>query len=257
MATLANPVDALLAAVEAMSIRPPNRHRQTLPLLARGVILDWVKDLARTLDRGQRALQTATQQPMTDDGQAALEECLWRVGAAREKLKAILCLCFAVPTVHPWKAKGASYPRGVRFWVEWSDLEARLIKLSEVHQVARDVLRMLDELQDHPGLTLRNEISHMLAPIQGAPVLAAFDLVECEDGKIIAQTPRYIWSENMSAREDIKKETLWKFSVGAVSGALKLLVDALARTAELIRDAAQLEPAQFVYLDAKTGRVST
>src|SRR5438876_10952492 len=104
------PINTTVPLVDAInSLKPSPKVRteaeQAIVRMAAFTMVGHAADVGRAMERIDAAAQKAQENRLTDDGQAAVEEALWRIGANREKLLLITSLAFGVPTVKPFKLK--------------------------------------------------------------------------------------------------------------------------------------------------------
>ncbi len=250
--------DRLIEAINALqpSEKVQDHVQAAIQRMARFTMAGHATDFKRALERIDAATTRAEANRLAEEGEAAIEEALWRIDTAREKLITISSLAFGVPTLQPFKVKGQAIPTGITFRTNWSKLAARLGDLSRRHAAASDLIEILAGLHDHAATTLRNEISHGRAPIREAPMVVWLRLIQTREGKVVSEQQRYLWPQGMSDRKDIQADTLWEYALAAIHEA----VDMLGRTADLlsklVRAAAALEPGQAVYQDLDSGEIS-
>jgi hypothetical protein len=121
----------------------------------------WVDDLGRSLRRADTATAKARQHSGEPDEEMAeeLEEAITQIGSARDKLVAVAALVFGVPSLVPQKP-------GIKFEPRDSAVKNTLSELGAAgHAQAGQVKSRLDRLDDHPAITLRNQILHALSPL--------------------------------------------------------------------------------------------
>jgi hypothetical protein len=137
-----------------------NDDRQVLDLVQHS-LARWVDDLGRSLRRADTATAKARQHSGEPDEEMAeeLEEAITQIGSARDKLVAVAALVFGVPSLVPQKP-------GIKFEPRDSAVKNTLSELGAAgHAQAGQVKSRLDRLDDHPAITLRNQILHALSPL--------------------------------------------------------------------------------------------
>src|SRR5947208_817403 len=87
--------------------------------------VEWAKSLGRDLMNAAAALDRAEAAGATEDGAAEVENALWRVDAAFEKLHDVIALCLGVPAFKLTKNK-----KGIRRFE--SDRRANRKRLREL-----------------------------------------------------------------------------------------------------------------------------
>lgn len=84
---------------------------------------------------------------------------------------------------------------------------------------------MLLALAEHPAMTLREEVTHSLAPIKGSPELCLFELWGVDAGRLQApDIPGMAWPRRMKEKPGITREQLWPDALKEVAAALQLLI---------------------------------
>lgn len=244
----------LKAAVMAMPMgqAPAN---QMLPIdtwsqLGRGCIAAWVDDAGRCCDLIAKGLEVV-ERARSEEALEALENALWRVDAAREKLEAVFALTFGVPSLAKYKQ------RSLRFEPNAKRISAKLEELGKEHEHARELARLGRELAEHIAATRRNQLSHQIAPIWEARELCWLDVAHVRRGSIVAWSGGPFYVERLLERGgNIGSETLWRDTTNDVGECFGLLVASMERMKQLVEAAAVLEPPQRVYRDDDEGGIS-
>ncbi len=253
-----NPSDHLIEAINGL--QPSDKVRDDIQVaiqrMSRFTLAGHGTDFKRAFERIEGAITRAEAHRLDEGGEAAIEEALWRIDTAREKLITISSLAFGVPTLQPFKEKGRAVPTGVTFRTTWAKLETRLREVARSHAAAGELIDVLSELYEHPATTLRNEISHGRAPIREAPMMVWLRFIQTRRGKVVSEQQRYLWPQGMSDRNDIQANTLWDYALRAIHEAVGLLSRGADLLAELVKAAAALQPGQAVYQDLDTGEIS-
>jgi len=251
-----NPSDRLIEAINGL--QPSDKVRDDIQVaiqrMSRFTLAGHATDFKRAFERIEGAITRVEAHRLDEEGEAAIEEALWRIDAAREKLITISSLAFGVPTLQPFKEKRRAVPTGVTFRTTWSKLETRLREVG--HAAASELIDVLSELYEHPATTLRNEISHGRAPIREAPMMVWLRFIQTRGGKVVSEQQRYLWPQGMSDRDDIQANTLWDYALRAIHEAVGLLSRGADLLGQLVKAAAALQPGQAVYQDLDTGEIS-
>lgn len=108
----------------------------------------------------QKALTARRSFGAVDAGEPEIENALWRIDSAYEKLHDLFALGLGVPTLRLRKDR-----KGIlRFE---SDRRRNRRKLREVDvPAAKELLTLDKEIFNHRGLELRHQVTHSLAPIR-------------------------------------------------------------------------------------------
>jgi hypothetical protein len=246
-----------LELVARYSDAEEERRRQGAAALGRGVMLGLAEDLGRALERMNAATKRAQEHPLTDEGEAAVEEALWRLDACREKLQVILFLALGLPTIRPYRVPGQALNTGVTFRPDWPKLNQVLDSIATSHAPAKELSELLTELYEHPAIALRNEISHGRAPIRQAGGVTWLELVGVTGRRAVTRDSHYMWPQGMSDRTGIDVQTLWDYVVEKLAEATALLSKAVGLAAQVLQSAARLEQPQPVFQDHDTGEIIT
>jgi len=252
---------ALVEAIEKLPLRPARAEdavRKSQPDIQRTTILRWARSLQRNLDLAASALQLAKENPLSEKGLGRIEEALWRLGAARKDLLAVAFLSLGVPTEHPVKLrKDDAVPKGIDWQPKWKDLDEKLIGMATDYPIAAEVKGALDALYGHPAMSLRNEISHVLASIKEPAELCWVEIVHVDGGDLeVREPPSFMVPEGMSAR-GFDPGKLWASALEAAADGTNLIVAASDRLAALLSSGSvYLERPQLIFLDDRTGSVT-
>jgi hypothetical protein len=90
--------DALVDAIQ--SLKPSAEVRsdveQAILRMAAFTMVGHANDIQRTIERIDAAVQMAGTKRLSDEGQAAIEDALWRISAVRERLLLLASVAFGV-----------------------------------------------------------------------------------------------------------------------------------------------------------------
>lgn len=152
---------ALINALEPGE--PPRSHelRTAWRDLGPSWIVNWAVSLGRDVRNAASALDRASELGATDEGAARVENGLWRVDSAYEKLHDVLSLSLGVPAL-----KLNANRKGVkRFESDRKAIRKRLREVAEGYPAAGELLKLDESIANHRFLELRHQLTHSLAPI--------------------------------------------------------------------------------------------
>jgi hypothetical protein len=245
---------ALRDAVKTLTVGQPPANRllgDLWPNLAKECIVGWVDDAEYSCVQIGRALDMVDAGGESEEGEDAIETALWRITATREKLEAVFVLCFGIPSLEPYKQTSA------RFEPNTDGIRAKLRELAPAHQVACELGEVGKQLAEHRGVTLRDQLSHQLAAVTSVQPLCWIDIAHMQGNSIVAWSGGPFYGANTIDQGSIERDAVWERATTAVEECFKLLIRSFELMAELVRDAAVLEPPQRVYKDEATGAVTT
>jgi hypothetical protein len=212
----------------------------------------WARELLRDLRRSERALSeaaVASEAPPSDDEIASLEETLWRLSAATEKIDAIIAIVFGPAGIELNDATA----RSIRFRPSFDDNNRRL---REISKASTERLRQARaKVEGERAVLRRHQLVHSLAPLVELHDLVCYVLVHHRDGRIIpggyelGRLGPERWSEGI---RELRPEAMFarrRKEASDAHSAIVGLVDALAAAIEA--DGVIRVP-QFVYRDAST-----
>lgn len=255
----------LLRTIEAAWAAHPaarTRLENLAAIMGMNPLRHWVGDLQRYLDGVERDLGLATRQGLPD-GLDTVDGALWRLGAGRKSLLALCFLTLGVRTLEPGyiheggKVVRAPVKKSFQWELHAELLAARLAELRAQHPVAGQLNDALVALAEHPAMTLRDEVTHSLAPIQGSPELCLFELWGV-DGDTL-QAPDIlgmVWPRRMKEKPGITREQLWPDALKEIADALQLLVRAVDHLSDLIEAVGVSRQPQRLYQDVHTLQVT-
>jgi hypothetical protein len=215
--------------------------RQMVFDLVQFSIARWVDDLGRSLRRAVKAIEKVREH--TGEPDEELEEALTQIGSARDKVVAVIALVFGVPSL-------ALQKPGMKFEPKGSAVKDALSKLgAEGHAQAGQVKKQLDALDDHVGISLRNQIIHALSPFGELAENCWFRRADLDEkGGIIAWSRSRLLPRGTLDQGDVKPETIWKWAVESAEDAIGLLVEATEALTKLVKAVGEIAPLQAVYV---------
>ena len=246
---------AAIAKLEPGEDRPPTQDGDFWVELLRITLDGWAEALERDQRRADAALAAAAEvqdEAPSDDQVAALEECLWRLASATDKVDAIVSLAFAgepFEVVADERKKITMRPSRDR----------NKAALKTVGAEATD--RLVEErarLAGERSRLRRHQLAHSLAPLAALADLGVFIRVHHRDGRIFGyETCRWSperWEEGI---KELQPETLFARRIEEARRGLQ----ALGRVVDALETALRDQPIalvpQYVYYDHDTGTQST
>jgi hypothetical protein len=247
-------VDAMLAeAIDGLVPRKDKklsiRLRPGWDQVARMSLRQWANGLCRDVRLAEKALDRATAAGAGDEGEEELELVAWRVDAGREKQHFLFALAFGVDGVRlDPSGKTPSWRPDIE------DNLRRLKQLSKHSETATAFAATGRELAEHPFIRLRNQISHELAPIRGAPMKAGVMVIHIRRGSIFHDELMFL---NPAGTNDLFSEgDLFTQALELATQGTDLLRRSAALLATLVAEHTFLEEPAEVYLDHDTGKWS-
>jgi len=235
--------DAVLATEPSQECL--HTDRVVLDLVKQSVVR-WVDDLGRSLRRADAAVlkvRAHSGEPNEEVGDA-LEEALGQIGSARDKLTAVAALVFGVPSLVIQKPGVKFEPRDSAVKKVLSDLGAAR------HGSAGQVKSRLDALDDHPAISLRNQIVHALSPLGQVVENCWFRLAELDEKGGIRPggwSTSLLYPKGSLDQGDIKPETIWNWVVTSAEEALVLIGETTTALARLVREVGEIALPQAIY----------
>lgn len=212
---------------------------------------EWARSLGRDLTNASAALDRAEIAGATEDGAAEVENALWRVDAAYEKLHDVIALGLGVPALQLTKTR-----KGIkRFESDRRANRRRLRKLAERQAVAQTLLDVDEQIGSHRFLELRHQLTHSLAPILAWQSLLWFEVAEIDEkGGVVAYS-----SHHLTPSEQIQGGTppdqLFARTVSDGREVIALMRRAMLALAELLSVTGKLEPPPVLWRVMQTGEV--
>ena len=148
-----------------------------------------MRSFGRDLRNAETALDRAGSAGATDEGVAEVENALWRVDAAFEKLHDIVALGFGVPALKLTRNK-----QGIkRFESDRRANRKRLRELAGAHPAAETLLDRDEQIGSHRFLELRHQLTHSLAPILAWQSLLWFEVAQIDEkGNVLDYEARHL-----------------------------------------------------------------
>jgi hypothetical protein len=211
----------------------------------------WVRELRRDLHRSRRAIADASSaigEP-DDDQIAALEEALWRLAAATEKLDAVIAIAFGATAIELYDARA----RGIRFRPSFDENKLRLREIG-----SEEALRLREaraRLEGERAFLRRNQLVHSLAPLVDLHDLVCFTLVLHRDGRVIPggyelrRLGPERWDEGV---QELGAEVLFARRLLEAERAYEALLDCIAALVEAMRANGRIRVPQPVFRDEET-----
>jgi hypothetical protein len=215
----------------------------TWPTLGPAALIAWAVDLRRTLRRAWIAMGKAEAEAHTDDGLAAMEEAMWRLDAAQDKLKALTCLALGI---FPLKIVKAGR---IRFEPDAVRMSARLEKLTPDYPAAGKLRDLGLTIADHPAIKLRHDVSHRLAPIHEAAEVCWLEIVHIQSGRLHHVEHSRLMPEGLLGRRDINAEALWRDALANAGAAFRLITEMVDHLTTVVGAIGQLQPPVRLYCD--------
>lgn len=198
--------------------------------------------LGRDLANADEAIMRAEQLGPSEDGTAEIENALWRVGSAYEKLHNVIALGLGVPALRLTRNK-----RGIaRFESDRKKNRRRLREVGTSHPSANDLLQLDERIANHRFLELRNQMTHRLAPILDWQSLVWFEAGVIKNGGVID----YV-GHHLTPAEKLQGATppgqLYPQTVADGREIIDLMGEAIEHLASLLSATQRLEPPPIVW----------
>jgi hypothetical protein len=161
--------------------------------------VEWTRSLGGDLTNAAAALDRADAVGATEDGAAEVENALWRIDAAFEKLHDVIALGLGVPALKLTKNRNGMK----RFESDRHANRKRLRELTEQQAGAQTLLDIDEQIGNHRFLEFRHQLTHSLAPILAWQSLLWFEVAEIDEkGGVVAYS-----SHHLAPSERIQGET--------------------------------------------------
>jgi hypothetical protein len=188
-------------------------------------------------------MEKAEAEAHTDEGLAAMEEAMWRLDAAQDKLKALTCLTLGVFPLRI--VKGGR----IRFEPDAVRMSARLEKLAGEYPAAGKLRDLGLTIADHPAIKLRQDVSHRLAPIHEAAEVCMLEIVHVHGGRLHHIEHSRLMPEGLRGRRDITAEALWRDALANAREAFGLVTAMVEHLATVVAAIGQLQPPIRLFCD--------
>lgn len=243
-----------LAQLRAGDDKPPAGVPEFWDDILRMTLDGWVEALGRDLRRAVVALDSAEARDdaPNDDQVAALEECLWRVASASDKIDAVISLAFSGDPFVVVADKPA----------EMTMRPSRDRNKAALKRIGSDAARQLVEaraaLTGERSRLRRHQLMHSLAPIDALADLGVFIRVHHRDGRIfgfelLRWSPER-WDEGIKA---LAPEALFAQRIKEARRGLDALMRVIEAVGTAIADDPVARVPQYVYYDHDTGLQAT
>jgi hypothetical protein len=235
--------------------KPPTEVVDGWDDFVRITLHEWVDALDRDLRRVAVALGADTEArgtPPTDDQVAAIEECLWRLASASDKLDAIISIAFGGD---PFVVV-ADKPTDMTMRPSRDRNRDTLEKIGT--EQARELIEARAALAGERSRLRRHQLTHSLAPIDALADLGVFIRVHHRDGRpfgyeLIRWSPER-WNEGI---KELTADALFSQRLKEARRGLDATLRVVDATATALEgDPIALVP-QYVYYDHDTGVQST
>jgi hypothetical protein len=213
--------------------------------------VEWARSLGRDLTNAAAALDRAEAAGATEDGAAEVENALWRVDAAFEKLHDVVALGLGVPALKLTKNR-----KGIkRFESDRRANRSCLRQLAEQQALPQALLEVDEQIGNHRFLELRHQLTHSLAPILAWRSLLWFEVADIDEkGGVVAYG-----SHHLTPGERIQGTTppdqLYERTIADGREVIELIRRAMLMLAELLKLAGKLEPPPVLWRVIQTGEV--
>jgi hypothetical protein len=230
--------------------RPPDQVDGYWDDVVRMTLEGWAAGIERDLSRAEVALSAAGEAAgaaPTDDQVAALEECLWRVAAATDKVDALISLAIGG---QPFMVV-ADDPRQVTMRPSRDRNKAALKQLKS--EVADKLVEARAVLTGERARLRRHQIAHSLAPIHELSDIGVFIRVHHRDGRpfgyeLMRWTPER-WDEGIT---ELTPQTLFRRRTDEARRGLGALVHVVEALAEMLAVDPTVRVPQCIYYDHDT-----
>jgi hypothetical protein len=211
------------------------------PDLGRAWILAWAEELSRDMAIITTELAAARGSQQMDEARTLLENGLWRLDSAREKLHALIALIFGVPSFHI----GTDKKQTLSFKPDEYDIRAKLKELQDQYPSAADLLKHDSTLKG--SLLLRHQIAHSLAPVVNSVSLTWFEVGFISRGGVDGYEAKHLPAKGLKQMTDVGAEALMARSLRIAESGLRALTAATVALADLTIAGAQLEPPPIIW----------
>jgi hypothetical protein len=209
------------------------------PDMGRAWIRSWIDELARDLSIIEGEIATARRAEDVDQARTPLENALWRLDSAREKLHAIIALIFDVPSLYIGKDKKQT----LYFTPDDDETRAKLKELN--HPAALELLKHDATLKS--SLLLRHQIAHSLAPVVSSVSLTWFEVGFIVEGGVRWYEAKHLPAHGLKQMTDIGAEALLKRSLRIAQSGVRALYGAMVSLAELSNAVGELHPPPVIW----------
>ncbi len=222
----------------------------------RGSLRGWATELRRDVRRIGRGLAQAatTAGSAPDDEQiAALEEVLWRLHSAVEKVDAIIAIAFGTGGIRLYDSRA----RSLRFDPSEESNTTRLRDLGT--PAALRLREVRNRLEGERAILRRHQLAHSLVPLVDLHDLACYILVHHRDGRIIVggyelgRLGPERWDEGV---RELRADVLFARRLEEATRAHQALLELLCALTDALRADARIEVPPLVYRDEDTAELA-
>lgn len=234
--------------------RAPSRVDPVWEELVRWTLDGWAAGVERDLRRAEGALAAASQVACApaDDDVAALEECLWRLMAATEKIDTLIALAFGATALVV--ANDSATSLTMRPSRERNKAQLQAIGSAS----ALRLVEARSALAGERARLRRHQIMHSLPPLDQLDDLAPFIRVHHRAGRIfgyelVRWTPDR-WDEGITS---LTPETLFARRVLEARRGIAAISPVIAALADALEDDPVARVPQLVFYDHDAGTYAT
>ena len=224
------------------SKRPANDAlRSAWPDLGRAWVAAWVDEVGRDASTIAADLRAARDAASDEQALTPLENAAWRLGAAREKLHAVIALAYGVPSLRI----GNDAKQTLSFRPNIEDTRAKLRELRALSDAAQRVINADGELK--ASLLLRHQAAHSLAPLIKSHSLTLYEAAIIERGGVSYYESLHLPPKGLDKMSDIGSASLRERATRLLDGGLRALASAMSELATLLDETAELEPPPIIW----------
>jgi hypothetical protein len=222
--------------------------RNSWPGFGRSWVAEWAAKLGRDAAIIALDLEAARGAATDGDAETLLENAAWRLGAAREKLHAVIALSYGRQALRIGEGK----KQRLSFEPDTDDTREKLRGLRAASPAADAVIQADGQLK--AILLLRHQATHSLAPLTTAPSLLLFEEALLENGRVLAYFPFHLPPKGLEKMKDIGAASLRERATKLLERGLVALADATRHLATLLDETAELEPPPIIWRAKETNR---
>lgn len=242
--------DALRDAIDIMPDGPavPGPYFAQWPTVGRHLIKSWIADVEQAMCWAAEGISEAERNGQSSARQ--LEEALWRLDAAGDRLVVVLSLALEIQLIKLSKAGD-----GVVFS---PDRRAVLTTLSSLGSSSATRLdSAMRRWYEHPARVFRHEVTHSLSQTTNVRRLLDLDVRYMRGGAESHREARMLYPGDVHlASNDISPDAVWRRVLDRAKAGLKLMLESVAAATDVVRDHAHLAPPTVVYYDLDSSTAS-
>jgi hypothetical protein len=232
-------VQRLRKEIQTMPNGPPptartSSARQAWPQLGRLCLLNWADAIGRDLTLTTRGVNSARRCRQRENKLRHLEEALWRLDAAKEKMQALFAVAFHLPVLEPWV-------QGFRFSPDAKAFARKVRELSKSVSSAEMLADLWERVEAHPATRDRNYLSHSLPPLASVCELTFIENVYKRGGRIV-DVRLVSLVPMMGAQTTWSADALLATAIDDASDCAGQLVEAAGLVGDVLAAAGRLEP---------------